>query len=107
MAAEDFLDRQTTLINLLLLLRNIRRADPPSCREGSSNLTPLLVVRLIPSLSCAIKSFLVNNARYSFNCAYERKARYIILVLMAPTSAASKMRVASSVLLWCVVFLNL
>src|SRR2546422_58600 len=43
--------------------------------------------------------FSMSTARYSFNCAYDRKALYIILVFVTPPFAASRICAVMSVLL--------
>ena len=106
MAAAGFLLHQTCLVSLFSGALGI--SNPFSCLALSTNLIPLLVVLYISSsVSCAIRPFWINSGRYSFNCTYERYALYIILVLVAPPFAASKIWEASSVLLLYFIRINL
>src|SRR5918993_418633 len=92
-------------LGIFFIIKHVLSAN---CLELSRNLIPLLVVRYIsPSISRAMRPFLINIARYSFNCAYERNALYIILVLVAPPFAASKILEVSSVLLLYFIVINL
>ena len=106
MAARGFLHHQTCLISLFS--GALEASSPSSCLELSRNLRPLCVVRYVsPSILCAMRPFWINIARYSFNCAYERNALYIILVLVAPPIAASKISEVTSVLPLYFILINL